>query len=282
MTISLLLLGFVCFKSKTYRSLLLFLAMTSVAYLIDSVNYTFLKCYQFYPKFTRISEFQDSNLGGMASNLLALPAAAALIAVLQLSWVWILAITGLFVGIEWLFLQLDIYRHFWWRTSYTVVCLPIYFALAKAWFPRIMRSQRGLLHFATLYLLTASLVGNVQIMIPIIFLGNRMYEIGWFDDPYQDSSAFATVLWLSFTLLFVLTLRLRWQRWLKYSVIIVFLYLAITLLQHTGIQHSYVWWDVWYCLSVTVVLLRVTEAISTRLWNGPVNNTMNRLQEGIE
>jgi hypothetical protein len=105
----------------------------------------------------------------------------------------------------------------------------------------------------------------------MLFLGTRIYQIGWFADPYRDSSAFAVVFWLPFTLLFVLTLKLHWkQKWVKYLILIAILYFVVTILQITGIQRSYVWWDKWYGVTVTFVLLLVAEAINKRLWNGPL------------
>jgi hypothetical protein len=154
--------------------------------------------------------------------------------------------------------------------DYTAIGLPFYFAVAKYWYPKLLLPLKGFLHFITLFLVVASLTGNVQIMIPMLFLGTRIYQIGWFDDPYRDSSAFATVFWLPFTLLFALALKLRWKhKWLKYVILVAILYLVLTILQITGIQRSYVWWDKWYGVTITFVLLWVAEAINKRLWNGP-------------
>jgi hypothetical protein len=148
--------------------------------------------------------------------------------------------------------------------------MTFYFALAKIWYPKLLVPLRGSLHFISLFLIAASLTGNVQIMIPMLLLGTRIYQIGWFEDPYRDSSAFAVVFWLPFTLLFVLTLKLRWKRkWVKYLILSAILYLVITILQITGIQRSYVWWDKWYGVTITFALLFVAEAINKRLWNGP-------------
>ncbi|WP_026092375.1 hypothetical protein [Calidifontibacillus oryziterrae] len=208
----------------------------------------------------------------MASNLLSLPVVAVLIAVFQCSWRFILVFTGMFVGIEWLFLELDLYRHNWWRISYTAIGLPLYFSLAKLWFPKLMLPLRGFLHFITLYLITAALIGNVQITIPMIFLSTRIYEIGWFHDPYHDSSAFAVVYWMIYTFLFTLTLKIRWKRkWLKYPIIVTLTYFLIMILQKYGIHHSLVWWDKWYGVSTSFILLFVSEAINKRIWKGPIN-----------
>lgn len=48
--LNIIFLIYVCFKKGIRRSLLLFLAMVGVGYIIEAVIYNFLGSYQYYPK----------------------------------------------------------------------------------------------------------------------------------------------------------------------------------------------------------------------------------------
>ena len=79
--LSIFLLVYVYFKTKSTRFLLLFLAMIGLGFLIETVIYNFLFSYQYFPKLIMHDEIYDSNLGAISSNALALPAVATFIAV---------------------------------------------------------------------------------------------------------------------------------------------------------------------------------------------------------
>lgn len=117
--LSILLLIYVYKKSGSTRSLLLFLAMIGLGYMIEAVIYNFGHSYHYYPKFIKHDAFYDSNMGAIASNALALPAVATFMGTLRKNWGWILFFVILFAGIEWAFLKLNIYFHNWWRMGYT-------------------------------------------------------------------------------------------------------------------------------------------------------------------
>jgi hypothetical protein len=114
--------------------------------MIETVIYNFLWCYQYYPRIIKDNIIYDSHLGAMTSNAFSLPVAAVFIAAFQISWLGITLIICLFVGIEWLFLELHIYTHHWWRLGYTALGSPFYFILAKAIYRRIGHPMKGIVH----------------------------------------------------------------------------------------------------------------------------------------
>ena len=142
-TISLILLAFVYFKTKNYRSLLLYLGMVGVGYMIEFFIYVLLDSYEYDPDIIARDAYYDYNMGAISSNMLTLPVTATLIAVYRLSWIWIAIFTVLIVGIEWLFLKLGIYHHHWWRTAYTGIGLLVYYRFAKFWFTKFMHPFKG-------------------------------------------------------------------------------------------------------------------------------------------
>ncbi|MEH7308434.1 hypothetical protein [Neobacillus drentensis] len=68
-----ILLGYVRYKKGIKRSLLLFLAMVGLGYMIEAIIYNFLGTYQYHPKILMHDRIYDSNMGAIASNALALP-----------------------------------------------------------------------------------------------------------------------------------------------------------------------------------------------------------------
>ncbi|RCW48050.1 hypothetical protein [Paenibacillus prosopidis] len=267
-TLSLILLSFVFFKSKNYRSLLLFLGMIGVGYTIEFVIYVLLESYAYNPQIIARDAYYDNNMGAIASNMLTLPVTAALIAVFRLNWIWIAVITGLVLGVEWLFEKLGIYRHYWWRLGYTAIGLPVYYGLARAWFTRLMLPLKGFLHALTLFFITWALF-TMQ-FFAIAFFNSRYYQLGWFDSRSHDTTAMTSIFGILFSIFFVWVLKHNWKyKWLKYMlppVVISGVYMIFDII---GVLHSLVWWDYWYCFGVNLFVLIAVDAISRRLRNGP-------------
>lgn len=269
--LSLILLIYTCFKKNWGRCLLLFMIMIGLGYIIEAIIYNFLHSYQYYPKFIKHSSFYDSNLGAIASNAFALPVAATFIATFRKNWFWILAITGIFAGIEWLFLELHIYTHNWWKIGYTALGLPFYFTMAKVLYQKILFPLSGFMHSIILFLITGTLSGDLHIF-PIMFFSNRYYEIGWFKNQAQDTTAFAAIFYLSASFFYVWVAKFHWKnKWIKYVLTVFCMFTVNIILQKVGILYSLVWWDPWYYLILSIIVLKTTVAISKRLSIGPAD-----------
>ncbi|KRE38725.1 hypothetical protein [Paenibacillus sp. Soil522] len=269
--ISLLLVVYVCIKNRSIRSLLLFFAMIGIGYLIEIVIYIFLGSYQYYPKFIAHDPYYDSNTGAIASNALALPAAATFIAVFRLRWIWLIFITGFFVGIEWIFLNLGIYTHNWWRLEYTALSLPVYFAAAIMLYPLILKPIKGVIHFLLLQLIIGPVTGTLHIL-PIMFFSNRYYRPGWFESQAHDTTAFSAVYYMCASTLLIVMVKLHWKYgWLKYVLILAGVTVMTIILKAAGILYSFVWWDPFYYVLLPIVVLIIAEAVNKRLSIGPVS-----------
>ncbi|WP_028608575.1 hypothetical protein [Paenibacillus harenae] len=269
-TLSTLLLFFVLFKTKNYRSLLLFLGMVGAGYTIEYFIFVLLESYAFYPKIISRDAYYDSTMGALASNLLTLPATAALIAVFRLNWIWIVIFTGIIVGIEWWFTKLGIYRHNWWRFEYTAIGLPIYYSFAKALFARLMHPLKGIPYFLTLYLITWALF-TIQ-FVPLSFFNSRNFNLGWFENRSHDTTAFSSLSGMLSSIFFVWSSQLKSKySWLKYLWPVAVVFGVNQFLKIIGVLHSLVWWDFLYCSAMNFILLIVIDAISKRLRNGPIS-----------
>lgn len=266
--LNIIFLIYVCFKKGIRRSLLLFLAMVGVGYIIEAVIYNFLGSYQYYPKLIKNDEIYDSNMGAIASNALALPVTAAFIATHHKKWLWIVIFTGFFAGIEWLFLKLHIYTHHWWKIGYTSIGLPFYYLFAIILHQKIGPPLKGIIHSFCLFLIVGPFAGSFHIL-PIMFFSNRYYELGLFEDRAKDTTAFGAIFYLCASIFYVVVAKIDFiPRWLKYVLTALCMYSVTILLRKTGILHSLVWWDPWYYILLSLTALWFTEAISKRLAKG--------------
>ena len=154
--LSIILFGFILFKKRNTQTLFLLLTMIGMGYIIETIIFNFLGSYEYNPNFIKHNTFYDSNLGAFVSNAFSLPVVATLIATFHLSWIWMVLFSGIFVGIEWLFLKLHIYSHNWWRLEHTGFGLPFYFAISRVYHKWILQPSNGLKHNWLLYLIIGS------------------------------------------------------------------------------------------------------------------------------
>jgi hypothetical protein len=267
--LSIILLFYVCFKKGIGLSLLLLLTMVGLGYLIEAVIYNFFASYQYYPKLIKHDPIYDSNLGALSSNALALPVVATFISTFRKNWLWILFFTGLFAGIEWLFLELHLYTHNWWKIGYTSFGLPVYFLFAIVFHQKLIRPLHGVLHTLILFLIIDTFSGTMQIF-PIMFFSSRYYQFGWFENRSQDTTAFAVIFYVCACLFYVAMTKIHFiPKWVKYVSTAISMYITTILLREAGILHSLVWWDTWYYVILSTISLWFTETISKRLSIGP-------------
>lgn len=261
---SLALVLFLCLTGNRLRRFFLYTVFLGFGFLAEAIIYAFLGSYQYFPKLLK-EPFFDSNLGAISSNQLALPGTAVLISVYQVGWKGILFASGVFVGIEWFFVKLGIYVHYWWRLSYTAIILPFYYALAKDLYRRLAHPMRGFIHMVTLYWFVGAITGGIHLP-PTMLVISRSYHPGWFASPGREITAFASVYYL-FTVLLVLgATYLRWKYgWLKYALPVAVQVSVTQVLVEAGIVRRLVWWDLPYYMVGLCVLLWLSERISKRL-----------------
>ncbi|MEH7482232.1 hypothetical protein V7157_14355 [Neobacillus drentensis] len=260
---------FILFKKRNSQTLFLLLTMIGMGFIIETIIFNFLGCYKYNPNFIQHNTFYDNNLGAFVSNAFSLPIVATLIATFHLGWIWMVLFSGLFVGIEWLFLMLHIYSHNWWRLAYTGLGLPFYFATAKIYYKWILRPSKGFKHNWMLYLIIGSISCSAHIL-PIIFFSNRIYTPGWFEDSGRDSIALAAIFYLCDSLFYCLMSKLNWKmKWSKYILAGLLMYAVNQVLIEFGILHSLVWWDQPYYIGLSLLLTLITGIVNKRLFRVP-------------
>lgn len=251
--LSLLLIAFTYYKNKRENALILLLGMIGLSHIIEFVILVLFDSYTYIPLIILHNPYYDSVMGALFSNSFALPATAMFIAVFQLSGVWVILFAGLFTCIEWLFVQLNVYEHHWWKYGYTTLGLLTYFGVAKAWYRYLQYPLRFGHQFLTLFL---CLTGAVLMLegLPMILFESRFYEVDWFEHRSRNTIALFSIL--SFNASLIFTYFLSYQnsfsyrkyaaeppQWLMYGLPLTLVLSIQLILFLTGIYQINSWWD---------------------------------------
>ncbi|MGG7620433.1 hypothetical protein [Bacillus coreaensis] len=258
-----LLFLYTYYKKRDEPVFLLLLAAIGFGYIIEGVIYNFLQSYEYYPRFITRNPTYDSNLGAIASNAFVLPVIAVFLATFRKNWRWSLVFSLLLIGIEWLFEELSIYKHNWWRNEYTFFgLLLVYFPFIKLLYRWLLVKHEGIRHFLLLFLIVSPILGTIH-MLPLMFLSNRYYDLGWYENVFQDTNAFAAIYYICSGL--TITALAKWKiryRWLKFFFLIISVFFITRVLLFTGILHIFAWWDPYLYITFPATVLILAEKIS--------------------
>lgn len=169
------------------------------------------------------SEFEDGLSGNIFSQL-SVSITGLLIAILNLEYYWFFIFAGIYYVIEELFLALGIYKHYWYQTWMTFVCLIIFFWIVKRMYNQAFKSIGNVLRYIYIFF------GLFTLHTPLItwsakLAGYQTFNANVFPDPilnYMVPFAINYIL-LSNTIMTIYFLKLKW-RW-KMTVIFA-LYIA--------------------------------------------------------
>ncbi|MDR6879244.1 hypothetical protein [Bacillus sp. 3255] len=215
---------------RALSPLILLLSYSGMIYVFEFFIFVLFHSYSYSPKIVGTS-YYDNVLGAVFSNLISVPAAAAYVAVYQLSWRWIAFFAFAFGAIELSFLRLGIYEHHWWRTAYTIVSLIIFFRLARQW-PIWLSGRHQAIKFVTLVMFAWSVVAT---MIFVFALTNiRIYHVGIFEDPYHDDIFFSAMYGFVKALLLAVAVTVSHRLWRR-ALWLLLLIAAQFILMHLGL-----------------------------------------------
>lgn len=191
--VSVCLIGYTLWKTRDGRLLALHFCLAG---LIDPLEYFVLilfSSYQYFP--TAISDvWIDNIIGAIASNDLIIPAVAVAAAAFRLRLAWLLVLSVLFMGVEWLFLHLDLFGLFWWKTMYTGIGIFLFFLIGQYLWRTIQRghASKPFLFFYTFFVYL--FVYGTSHIIQGHFLDIHDLKVGWFPDPIRDQLAFGELI----------------------------------------------------------------------------------------
>lgn len=183
--ISLLLLGFTLWKKRDGRLLVLHCGLAG---LIDPLEYFILilyPAYQYFPSVTG-SLWIDNMIGSFFSNDFIVPAVAVAAAAFHPRVFWLLLFAALFMGVEWLFLSIDLYGHFWWNILYSGLGIFLFLLIGRHLWTLIQRdSMNKPILFLYIFFVFLFIYG------PFHFLQAHLLDVhdltvGWFPDQIRD------------------------------------------------------------------------------------------------
>ncbi|MEH7009377.1 hypothetical protein V7087_00930 [Neobacillus niacini] len=158
------LLGYSFYKRKNKKQLFtLLMSNIGFAYLLEFFVLNLFKAYKYKPRVMK-KDFFDNILGAILSQAIFVPFTAVFSTALKLGWIWKL-LGGLYFSlIELLFLRLKVYKHYWWKTVYTLILIPIYFKISDFW--NILLSKKNpFIRFISLFLMIMVTEANILFLI---------------------------------------------------------------------------------------------------------------------
>ncbi|WHX40573.1 hypothetical protein QNH36_23540 [Mesobacillus sp. AQ2] len=135
------LLFFIFTKRSRQKNIwTLLLTNIGLAYLFEYPVLNLFKGYSYKPKVLK-KRAHDQILGAILSQGFYVPITATLLTLYRKNKYWKLGSTLIYYGIERYFLHLKIYKAYWWKPSYTVFFMNIYFYISD-WFYKALNAEK--------------------------------------------------------------------------------------------------------------------------------------------
>ncbi len=246
--ISLILLGVTYRKSGNRLTFALYLALVGSTLLFDYIIFVWGKAYIYAPHI--LNNKYDTHIGAIASDVFSIPATATFVAVFNLTWPWMAGLGILYFGIEELFIKLEIYKHFWWKTSYTFIAMLLLLGVAKVWFRNLNKAHGRLLSFVTLVAILSAIRSTFSI-VSYSILETRQFTVPWIEALGRDSTAVNTLIILPSMAIFSFLILYNYRIFWKITVITLF-FLFDLLLRKLNIVHSLTPWDNLYVIAADI------------------------------
>lgn len=151
-----------------------------------------LNSYVYKPHFVQ-NRYYDNMLGSLVSQTFVYPTAALIVVAYNWSIFRVFLLSFLFMGIETLFLSLDVYEHFWWKTFYTGIFMFIGFLIAKKWYEGMNKGDESKWrNFLTLYFVVF-VISGIGISLITVFTSLNTLNTDFFSDGEREQIILATI-----------------------------------------------------------------------------------------
>ena len=161
------LLGFSFYKSKNKKQLFtLLMSNIGLAYLLEFFVLNLFKAYKYKPRILKNNYFDDI-LGAILSQAIFVPFTAVFSTTQKIGWF------GNFLGglyfalVEVLFLKLKVYKHYWWKTVFTFILIPLYFAISDGW-NSLLSKRNPLIRFISLFFMIMVSEANLLFLYAVL------------------------------------------------------------------------------------------------------------------
>lgn len=249
----------------------LYAFLSGWTYLAEYPVLVLFSAYQYHPHVLK-DEFHDSIVGAIVSDAFSIPVAGVLAAAFDFGWKGSTVLAGLIVGLEALFVRLQIYEHYWWRFWITGIGLLAWFSLAKFVYKRLRTRVTTGLRFAVLFCTNLLIQASAVFLLAALLQAYR-YEIGWFTDQSRDHVAFSTAYILLLSLVFVTLVMLK-VRWLWRVVAILLLTPINWLMAEYGILHMSPRWSLFHFIVLRIIFVAALDAFNRHVLGNAEANSL--------
>lgn len=145
------MLGYTFYRKKDRKRLfILLLSGTGFCFLFEYLVLSLFSAYRYKPKIFRNKEL-DNLLGALLSQAVFIPFTAVYLTAFKLGWKGKLFFAIYFSGVEKLFLKLKVHQNNWWKTSFTITLLPLFFFINDWWYKHL-KVRTPIVQFGSLFL----------------------------------------------------------------------------------------------------------------------------------
>ena len=159
-------------RSRQKNIWILLLSNIGMAYLFEYPVLNLFKGYSYKPYILK-KRAHDQILGAIFSQALYVPITATLLTLYDKNRYWKLGSTLIYYGIEHYFIRLKIYKAYWWKPSYTLLFMNMYFYISD-WFYKALNAKKEWALMMAQYLST-EVIGVTLLYISAV---NRRVRFG--------------------------------------------------------------------------------------------------------
>jgi hypothetical protein len=218
-------------REKSHLIFLFWLFICGLAFLFEFIIFILFKSYEYRPGIL-INEYNDSVLGSVVSQAFAVPVTITFLVITHLRMKWIILIIGLFYLIETLFLYLDVYVHYWWKSIFTSMFLILAVILSKSWWHCLDKGRYHYINFITLFFAMLTLAQTAGWLLSSL-LGLYELPISVFAEVERNNITGNFVYLFFTTYLYCLVIYFR-NFELSYSIMTVVFLTAIEIAMADG------------------------------------------------
>lgn len=172
-----LLLLFTFLRKKHRKSLLMLLfSNIGLAFLFDYYILGFRNMYNYKPYFLK-KRSMDNVLGATLSQAIYVPFTSVMLTAYEANWKFKLGVAVYFALVEKWFVRMRVFKKQGWKTTYTLVLLPLYFFFSDKWWGWLRQGKqwtKKVTFFHVIHILW------INALLPFVIRGSIHFKIGRF------------------------------------------------------------------------------------------------------
>lgn len=235
-----LVLTFTLWKKRDRKLVTLYFFAAGVTYVLEYFVLVLFNGYAYYPKILN-QEYFDNIMGAVVSDAFIIPMLSVFIAAFKLNFIKRSIIALIITFIEIIFVNLNIFEHFWWRSLYTFLGMNIFFYFTMKWLTKLQKPIKLNTRFITLFF-SNIVIQALSVFVLVCFLNKYLYFINWFSNPYRSHVAFTTLYIIFITLIFITMIVFKLS-WFWKVVGVIFTSVIDIVLVHMNILQIYDKWS---------------------------------------